>query len=254
MTKTTTSEYYDFHWASFANFNYPVVKVEKVQKFFKPVQDKLLNGKNILDVGSGDGTHWNYLKNILELPINYYGIDISEKSIQFLNNYSPNLNSNFQTMDACQLDFPDGSFDIVFAYGVIGYTDDPRKAVQEMFRVCKPDGIVGVFSPEIIGFSRFGLQLLRSLAGKLGNKGKSLLADLLVPFFGFIPSETRISLKNASWKQIREVILTDIAPPQLTLLSHDSITSLFSNNGFEIYSDDMEIPSSVWGKRIDAKC
>jgi ubiquinone/menaquinone biosynthesis C-methylase UbiE len=254
MTKTTTSEYYNFHWATFANFNYPGVKVEKVQKFFKPVKDKLLIEKDLLDVGSGDGTHWYYLKNILELPIIYHGIDISEKSVQFLNNSSSDLNSSFQTMDACQLDFPDGSFDIVFAYGVIGYTDNPQKAVEEMFRVCKPNGIVGVFSPEITGFSRFGLQLLRSLAGRLSNKGKSLLAALLVPFFGFIPSETRISLKNASWKQIREVILTDIAPPQLTLLSHDTITSLFSNNGFEIFSDDKEIPSSVWGKRIDAKC
>jgi ubiquinone/menaquinone biosynthesis C-methylase UbiE len=156
-------------------------------------------------------------------------------------------------MDACHLDFPDSSFEIVFAYGVIGYTADPQKALHEMFRVCKPQGLVGVFSPEITGISRFGLQFLRSIAGKMGNNGKSLLANLLVPFFGFIPSETGISLKNSSWKQIREVILTDIAPPQLTLLSQSTISSWFTNEGFEIFSDVSEIPTTIWGKRTGIK-
>jgi ubiquinone/menaquinone biosynthesis C-methylase UbiE len=156
-------------------------------------------------------------------------------------------------MDACQLDFPSNSFDIVFAYGVIGYTDCPQKAMQELFRVCKPNGIVGIFSPEISGISHFGLQFLRSVASRLNNKGKSLLADLLVPFFGLVPSETKISLNNASWKQIREVILTDIAPPKLSLLSHDAITNWFSSNLFEIFSDDKEIPTSVWGNKIETK-
>ena len=72
-------------------------------------------------------------------------------------------------------------------------------------------------------------------------------------FLVSFPSETGISLKNASWKQIREVILTDIAPPQLTLLSHSTISSWFTNEGFEIFSDVSEIPTSIWGKRTSIK-
>lgn len=253
MINKSTSDYYDSHWAEYADINYPNSKIEKIKKFFAPVYEKLLIAKNLLDVGSGDGTHWYYLKKILELPIAYQGIDISKQSIEFMNKHSFDNCSAFQTMDACQLDFPPSSFDIVFAYGVIGYTDNPQKALKEMFRVCKPNGIVGVFSPEIKGLSRFGLQSLRSVAYSLNNKGKSVLADFLVPFFGMVSSETRISLKNASWKQIREVILTDIAPPQLTLLSHTTISSWFTNDGFEIFSDDADIISSIWGRRVCTK-
>jgi len=251
MTKKTTSDYYDSHWAAFADINYPAVKIEKVKNFFKPANNRLLKAKSLLDVGSGDGTHWYYLKKILELPINYHGIDISKKSVEFLSKNSRETGSTFQTMDACQMDFPSNSFDVVFAYGVIGYTDNPQNALQEMFRVCKPNGIVGVFSPEITGLVRFGLQFLRSIACRLNSKGKSQLANLLVPFFGLIPSETRISLNNASRKQIREVILTDIAPPHLSLLLHDTIANWYSSNLIEIFSDDKEMPTSIWGVKID---
>jgi ubiquinone/menaquinone biosynthesis C-methylase UbiE len=250
MIKKSTSDYYDSHWAAYADLNYPESKIEKIKKFFAPVQENLINAKNLLDVGCGDGAHWYYLKKLLELPVAYEGIDISNQAIEFLSKLSLDGSSKFQVMDACQLDFPSKSFDIVFAYGVIGYSDNPQKALHEMFRVCKPNGIVGVFSPEIKGLSRFGLQSIRSIAGRLNTKGKSMLADLLVPFFGLVPSETGINLKNASWRQIREVILTDIAPPQLTILSHDTLTSWYTNAGFKIFSVHQDMPLSIWGKRV----
>lgn len=249
MTHKTTSGYYDSHWAAFADINYPDVKIEKVKNFFKPVSEKLIKAQNLLDVGFGDGTHWYYLKNILKLPVYYHGIDISQKSVEFLSKHSLDNDSTFQKMDACQMDFSSNSFDIVFAYGVIGYTDNPQRALQEMFRVCKPGGIVGIFSPELTGIYRYGLQFLRTIASRLDSKGKYLLADLLVPFFGLVPSETKISLINASWKQVREVILTDIAPPYLTIFPHQNLLDWFEEKDIVIISDDSHYRSMVWGKK-----
>jgi SAM-dependent methyltransferase len=250
MTKKSTSDYYDSHWSVFADSVYPKAKIEKVKRFFNPVNKILIKSRNLLDVGCGDGIHWYYLKEILKLPILYHGIDISQKSMEFLTKQSKNKACNFQTMDACQLAFSNNSFDVVFAYGVIGYTDEPCVALREISRVCMPSGIIGIFSPEITGIFNYGLKILRAISSRLNDRGKYLLADLLVPFFGLVPSESHISLKNASWKQVREVILTDIAPPKLSFLSHKMITDWFKNNHFEIIADDFDTPTSVWGKKM----
>ena len=43
-------------------------------------------------------------------------------------------------MDAADLKFPDGSFDIVYAPYVISVVPDPVAVVREMQRVCRPGG------------------------------------------------------------------------------------------------------------------
>jgi phosphatidylethanolamine/phosphatidyl-N-methylethanolamine N-methyltransferase len=45
-------------------------------------------------------------------------------------------------MDAADLKFPDGSFDIVYAPYLISVVPDPVKVANEMYRVCRPGGKV----------------------------------------------------------------------------------------------------------------
>jgi SAM-dependent methyltransferase len=42
--------------------------------------------------------------------------------------------------DGERLPFPDGSFDLVFAHGVVQYTVDPGRLVNECHRVLRPGG------------------------------------------------------------------------------------------------------------------
>jgi len=247
MTKQKTGAYYDHHWKDFADSGFPEVKTVKVRGFFQPIIGRINKKTTILDVGCGDGVHWNYIANIEKLPLIYTGIDVSEQAIGHLNRISDNKNASFHVMDACQLDFPDNHFDIVFAYGVIGYTDDPQAALLEMCRVCKPGGSIGVFSPDIKGISKKILFILRSIAKPLGKRGKRILANLLVPFFGLAPSETQITLKNASWRQVCEVILTDIAPPKLQIISHEELAHWLEQLRLEILYDDQEVRTILWG-------
>ena len=37
--------------------------------------------------------------------------------------------------------FPDASFDVVYAHGVVQYTDDPERMVRELHRVLRPGGL-----------------------------------------------------------------------------------------------------------------
>ena len=252
MSIKKTSDYYNTHWTSFANQQYPQAKLLQAARFFSPVIDQFENDHTVLDVGCGDGVHWYYLKKSQRFPVQFTGIDVAQQSIDFLIKLTSEKQDTFLQMDACDLQFDDDLFDLVFAYRVIGYTEIPHKAFVEMARVCKPGGYIGVFSPEIKGISRVILKTTRGIAQLFGDRVQQILADLLVPFFGLAPSETRISLKNASWQQVREVILTDIAPPHLTIFPHQNLLDWFEEKGIAIISDDPHIRSMVWGEKPES--
>jgi phosphatidylethanolamine/phosphatidyl-N-methylethanolamine N-methyltransferase len=72
------------------------------------------------------------------------GIDISAPMIKRAQKKATRLNSGnryeFHVMDACNLDFPDNSFDVVMAAYVITTVCDPHRVCREMLRVVKPGG------------------------------------------------------------------------------------------------------------------
>ena len=90
-------------------------------------------------------------------------------------------------MDASDLVFDRDIFDIVFAYGVIGYAENPYKVFMEMVRVCKPGGKIGVFSPEISGISKTILFAIRSIAQLLNEEVKRSLLIFLYLFLVWHP-------------------------------------------------------------------
>ncbi len=50
------------------------------------------------------------------------------------------LSGTFQKENAERLSFPDESFDWVFSHGVLHHTPDTQAAIDEVYRVLKPDG------------------------------------------------------------------------------------------------------------------
>jgi phosphatidylethanolamine/phosphatidyl-N-methylethanolamine N-methyltransferase len=63
----------------------------------------------------------------------------------------------FHVMDACQLDFPDNSFDVVMAAYVITTVCDPYQVCREMLRVAKPGGqIIAINHSRCENGSRLG--------------------------------------------------------------------------------------------------
>jgi ubiquinone/menaquinone biosynthesis C-methylase UbiE len=47
---------------------------------------------------------------------------------------------NAQVADAENLPFPDGSFDVVYSFGVLHHTPNTQKSIDEVYRVLKPGG------------------------------------------------------------------------------------------------------------------
>ena len=74
-------------------------------------------------------------------------------------------NISFQTIDANNLDFGDGSFDVVFCHQLLQHVKDPVGVLKEMRRVAKPGGIIAardadyktfVWYPEPPALDRWG--------------------------------------------------------------------------------------------------
>lgn len=106
--------------------------------------DELLNfqayrGKTVLEVGCGIGL------DALEFARNgarVTAIDLSPKNIELAKKYFSyhNLDASIEVGNAEQMRFDDDTFDLVVAIGVLYYTPNTQKAVDEILRVLKSGG------------------------------------------------------------------------------------------------------------------
>ena len=92
-------------------------------------------------------------------------------------------NVRIRRADITSLKCPDGSFDKVIAGNVIHLLDDPRKAIGELLRVCKPGGRVII--PTYINKEKCGkTSLLIKLIGFAGaNFTRQFSAESYCDFF-----------------------------------------------------------------------
>ena len=103
-------------------------------------------GMRVLDVGCGPGSITLGFAEAVA-PGEVIGVDFQQSQVaqaQALSDARGIMNSRFEVADAYRLPFPDGSFDAVFAHAVLWHLREPLKALAEMRRVLRPNGIVGV--------------------------------------------------------------------------------------------------------------
>jgi len=94
----------------------------------------------VLDVACGTG------QNLLLFAPNseITAVDLSPKMLELAraNAIKFGLNVNFAVMNAEKLEFADGSFDTVVSTLSTCTFPNPIKALQEIKRVCRPDGLI----------------------------------------------------------------------------------------------------------------
>jgi SAM-dependent methyltransferase len=62
-------------------------------------------------------------------------------------------NIDFTAGDVHHLDLPDDTYDVVHAHQVLQHIGDPVQALQEMRRVCKPEGLVAARDSDYSAFA-----------------------------------------------------------------------------------------------------
>ena len=102
-------------------------------------------GARVLEVGIGTGLSLNAYPSHCRVT----GIDISSEMLERAEQKKDPVRHRhieLRQMDAMQMDFADDTFDFVTAFHVVTVVPDPQRLVEEMTRVCKPDGQVVIIN------------------------------------------------------------------------------------------------------------
>ena len=100
---------------------------------FKLIADLIETGTRVLDVGCGDGTLMEFLKNNKKIDIR--GIEISKNNVQQCIGKGLTVIEGDAEKDLSQ--FPDGSFDLVILSQTLQAFLNPEKVISELLRVGK---------------------------------------------------------------------------------------------------------------------
>jgi SAM-dependent methyltransferase len=112
---------------------------EKLHHLLALVDFEGYAGRRVLEVGCGAGVD---LARFARGGATVTGVDIASSAIDLAraNFEQQGLRGELHVANGEQLLFPDGSFDLVYAHGVVQYTSDPKRLVEECRRVLAPGG------------------------------------------------------------------------------------------------------------------
>lgn len=100
-----------------------------------------LSGGRVLDVATGSGGFVHFLSEGLKDYLEIVGLDSNPRAAQaFSQAFKDQPRIRFKSGDACQMDFPGESFDLVCISNSLHHFDDPPVVLGEMLRVLKPGG------------------------------------------------------------------------------------------------------------------
>lgn len=114
-------------------------RFQKLDYLPRVIDFSAYRGKRLLEIGCGVGLD---LVRFARHGTTVTGVDLAEVSIELAkkNFWFHRLAGDLRVMNGEHLDFDNDSFDAVYAHGVLQYTADIRRMVEEIKRVLKPGG------------------------------------------------------------------------------------------------------------------
>ena len=116
---------------------------EKLHHLLRLIDFEAHRGRDVLDVGCGAGVE---VVRWARGGARVTGVDIAESAATLTrgNLAQQDLHACVAVADGEALPFPDSSFDFVYAHGVVQYTTDDRRLVDECYRVLRPGGMAAI--------------------------------------------------------------------------------------------------------------
>ena len=100
---------------------------------------KVVKGRNVLEIATGPGV---IAKQIADEAKSMIATDFSEKMLAVARRGEVPENLVFEQADACGLPYEDDHFDVVIIANALHIIPEPAKALAEIYRVLKTDGIL----------------------------------------------------------------------------------------------------------------
>jgi ubiquinone/menaquinone biosynthesis C-methylase UbiE len=129
------------------------------QSFSRFLKRDLLDGKDVLEIGCGMGTHAAMLASS---GARLTAVDLTERAVMVTKQRFEmfQLPGHIQQADCEQLPFRDGSFDFVWSWGVIHHSSVTERCLAEITRVLRPGGrimLMVYYKPSIVYYIHCGL-------------------------------------------------------------------------------------------------
>lgn len=120
-----------------------------------------IDGKAILEIGSGAGEYLNSLKKSDGIKV---GLDISQTALKIATSNS--TKARFLCSKSETLPFPSNTFDIAICCEVIEHVGDPQKTIEEIHRVLKPNGILFLSFPNYYNLIYLAVRIVATVFNK----------------------------------------------------------------------------------------
>ena len=197
-------------------------RFDKLHYLPRVVDFSAYHGKRLLEVGCGVGTD---LVRFARAGAIVTGIDLSEVSIELARrNFAHNgLAADLRVMNGEALQFEDNRFDVGYAHGVLQYTADAQKMVNELHRVLRPGGeaILMVYNRHswLTAMSRLGkVELEHEGAPVLRRYSVKEFRQLLQPFAQVRIVLERFPIKTRLHRGLRATLYNDVFVKGFNLL------------------------------------
>ena len=203
---------YNEHWGKFENLNISKTKLKQAEEFVKWVgsHKKMEDKSVILDIGCGDGSHIPHMpKNAIKIALDYSSsVHIVEKRYEKIDNLF------VLQADAQNLPIKDNIIDFGIVYSCYNHLPNLKLGVSEGERVLKMGGYIGIcgYGTES-AFIYYGIKFVRWIYHLFENKiYHTFIAICLTPSLLFIKNSTGIRLGKNNFKEVYEIISTNLSP------------------------------------------
>lgn len=172
-------------------------------------------GERVLDVGCGNGAYYYpvlYQAPDASAPIEYHGLD---RSIGILKSHPMSPSPRLVSADITQLPYADQTFDVIMANHMLYHVDHLGRALQEIKRVLKPDGVLIAATNSIL--SMYALRRILHRSTMLLSRAGSQVQPMLAPSDPFSLENGILILKHFFYAIMRadlpsSLVFTDPEP------------------------------------------
>lgn len=200
-----------------------------IHDFAGLLKPKQLKVRRLLDAGCGQGLAFSILEDKLN-PELIVGVDIDLELLGLAQEPASACECEVSLVNAkmSALDFPDGYFDMVFCHQLLHHTAHQEAALNELYRVLSPSGVLLVGESCQSFIKTLPVQMLFNHPNKSQKTAQGYID--LVKSCGFIVQEKETKL-SAPWWSLPELGLFKkiglskkggVEPTEVLFLAHKS--------------------------------
>jgi ubiquinone/menaquinone biosynthesis C-methylase UbiE len=173
--KVRTGKVYGPLWKNFLKKdNLQAIKLIKNRL---PNAKKIFKDKLVLDAGCGGGRYTNAIltfgaKKVVGVDYGVQGLSIARKNYKKKKLF-------FKKENVLKLSFKDNTFDVVFSNGVLHHTQNVKKGISELVRVCKEGGSIWLYLYSKGGIFWYSRKLMNKLMKNIPYNYSQNVLDLI---------------------------------------------------------------------------